>query len=67
MKKFIETLEREKTELKNRLNVIDKAIDSVQKVCKHKLDNGKTAKEIIGNDSHKTHYKCSICGWEDKY
>ena len=64
MKNTILELEARRKVARETLSKIDKAIKSLQEVCEHKDTNGKDAYEVEGNDSHKTYYKCKICGDE---
>jgi len=67
MKDTITKLKNERTELKARISKINNAIDAMQEICTHKYEDGKSAFECIGNDSHKNHYECQICGKTDHY
>lgn len=62
MKKTIEKLEEERKELQSRITKIDNAIKAFRAVCTHQNEKGKDCMEWEGNDSHKDHYKCTICG-----
>ena len=44
-----------------------KAIEAFHEVCTHKDEDGNKAMIYDGHDSHKTYYKCSICGYETDY
>ena len=65
MKKIIQNLETERQTLKDRIDVINNAIEAFQKVCKHTNEDGSNAMEYEGHDSHKNYYKCTICGYEN--
>lgn len=67
MKEIINKLEKERTDLQTRIYKINNAINAMQKVCTHKYEDGRCAFDYIGNDSHKDHYKCSLCGKTDSY
>lgn len=67
MKDAITKLEKERTVLQIRIDKINDAICAMQDVCTHKYEDGRDAFDCIGNDSHKDHYKCSICGKTDSY
>lgn len=43
------------------------AIKGFQSACTHKHADGSNAMVYTGHDSHKSYYKCSICGYEDDY
>jgi hypothetical protein len=60
----IKELNEEREKLKDRLRLIDNAIDAFQKVCSHTFKDGTDAMVLEGNDSHKDWYKCAICGYE---
>jgi hypothetical protein len=60
-------LESQYDELKHQIKGFTKAIEGFQEVCKHKHEDGTNAMSYDGHDSHKTYYKCSICGYEDDY
>ena len=64
MKKIISELQKELDELKEKRTKIENAIKALQNICEHKLEDGSSAFELEGNDSHKDYYKCSICGYE---
>ena len=61
MTEQIKKLESEKQTLLTRVDKINKAIKAFQEVCEHLHEDGSTALEYLGHDSHKDHYKCSIC------
>ena len=54
-------------EATNQIKGFTKAIEGFQEVCKHEHEDGTNAMVYDGHDSHKTYYKCSICGYEDRY
>lgn len=67
MKEAIEKLRAEESSLFNdklaieeRIKKIKSAIEALQSLCKHDMQQD-------GHDSHKTYYKCSICGYENNY
>ena len=62
MKETIKRLEKEEVLAREKLDKIRNAITALQDVCEHKLEDGSDAYEVEGNDSHKTYYKCKICG-----
>lgn len=64
IKTEVENLKKRKSELLDELNKIDNKISSFQNICTHKDENGKSLFKQVGYDSHKTYYKCSICGYE---
>jgi hypothetical protein len=39
---------------------VDKAIKALQDICEHDLAND-------GHDSHKDHYKCTICRYTESW
>jgi len=61
----IQELERKKKYHQEEVDKLRKAIDALQKTCPHKWDDGTKAYEYEGHDSHKTWYKCKICGHDD--
>lgn len=61
MKEQIKKLYKEHKEVSGRLEKIERAINALQDVCEHKLDDGECAFVKTGRDSHKTYYKCSVC------
>lgn len=63
----INLLKNERSVLKAQINGYNNAIESFQNVCEHKKQDGSDAMEYYGHDSHKSHYRCSICGYEDRY
>jgi len=62
MKAVIEDLNRKQEQLKKELQKIDVAIEALQDVCTHTLEDGTDAYECEGHDSHKDYFVCSICG-----
>lgn len=48
----------------SRVDIIETTIKDLQELCTHQF-NGEFQMELVGNDSHKDHYKCTICGKED--
>ncbi len=62
MKDTIKELNRRYQIIAAELKDINDAIESLQKVCTHKTEDGKDAYEHEGHDSHKDYYVCSICG-----
>ena len=67
VKKQVNALIKEKRKLQDKLKKIDTAIESLRDVCDHKYENGKSAMECIGHDSHDNHYECQICGKMEYY
>ena len=67
MKKQIKKLETERNELEERLTKVKTAIQALQDVCTHRLEDGKSAYEYSGHNSHKNYHTCSICGDMDWY
>ena len=65
MKQTIIDLKEKQESLKNELEKIETAIESLQDVCNHTHKTGKTAYECEGHDSHKDYYVCTICGNEN--
>lgn len=63
----LDLLRYQHDEVKHQIKGFTKAIEGFQDVCKHELEDGKSAMSYDGHDSHKTYYKCSICGYEDDY
>jgi hypothetical protein len=51
----------------NQIKGFTKAIEGFQDVCTHKDEDDESLMRYSGNDSHKTYYKCSTCGYEDDY
>lgn len=47
-------------ELKSELNLIDDAIERIQRECEHDMVN-------CGHDSHYDYYRCRKCGFEDRW
>ena len=64
MKEYITELQKERKKLLMKIDKIDKAITAFQNLCNHKNEDGSSAMEHEGHDSHKDFYKCSICGYE---
>jgi len=60
MKEQINKLFKERSILYERIMKLDKAIKALQDICEHDWQDD-------GRDSHKDHYKCSICGATDSY
>lgn len=54
-------------ELNEQIKGFSKAIEGFQSVCSHKNEDGESVMRYSGHDSHKTYYKCEICGYEDHY
>ncbi len=63
----IDTLQYQYDDLKHQIKGFTKAIEGFQEVCTHKNEDGSSAMHYDGHSSHKTYYKCSICGYEDDY
>jgi hypothetical protein len=63
----INLLKNEHSVLKAQINGYYNAIESFQNVCEHKKQDGSDSMEYYGHDSHKSYYRCSICGYEDRY
>lgn len=63
----IKQLESERETLMDRVNKIDKLIESFREICDHKNLDGSDAMVYEGHTSHKTYYKCTICGFVDWY
>lgn len=61
MKEQIKKLYKELRRLSERLEKVECAINALQNVCEHKLDDGECAFVKTGRDSHKTYYECSVC------
>ena len=59
-KDVIDQLEKELKSLNEERNKVISAINSLQALCEHKF-------VVIGHDSHKDHYKCSICGLTEEW
>jgi hypothetical protein len=60
-------LKQKYDELNEQIKGFSKAIEGFQSVCSHKHEDGSKAMIYDGHDSHKTYYKCTICGYEDDY
>jgi hypothetical protein len=41
---------------------IEHSIKEIQKICRHKFDDGTTALKFLNSDSHRHYYRCHICG-----
>lgn len=54
-------------ELNEQIKGFSKAIEGFQSVCKHEHPDGSNAMVYSWNNSHKTYFKCAICGYEDDY
>ena len=63
-RKQIEEFNVEIKKTKKKINKYNNAIEALQDICDHKNEDGTDALECIGNDSHKNHYKCTICGYK---
>ena len=63
----IDLLRFQYEDVSNQIKGFRKAIEGFQDVCKHEHEDGTNAMSYDGHDSHKTYYKCSICGYEDHY
>jgi hypothetical protein len=63
----IDLMQHKYDELKHQIKGFSKAISGFQDVCKHEHEDGTSTMVYDGHDSHKTYYKCSICGYEDHY
>ena len=63
----IDKLQYQYEDLTHQIKGFTKAIEGFQDVCKHELEDGSSAMCYDSHDSHKTYYKCSICGYEDDY
>jgi len=67
MKKYIENLKKEKEALEKRLDTVNTAIHSVQRICPHESTDGESTMECYFDGPHKKYYRCSICGFEESY
>jgi hypothetical protein len=63
----IDLLRYQYDDISNQIKGFRKAIEGFQDVCKHEHEDGTKAMSYDGHDSHKTYYKCSICGYKDDY
>jgi DNA repair exonuclease SbcCD ATPase subunit len=63
----LDLLRNQYDDVKHQIQGFTKAIEGFQSVCTHKNEDGESAMSYDGHDSHKTYYKCSICGYEDDY
>lgn len=63
----IDLLRYQYEDVTNQIKGFTKAIEGFQGVCTHKNDDGSKAMIYDSHDSHKTYYKCTICGYEDDY
>jgi hypothetical protein len=63
----IDTLQYQYDELAHQIKGFSKAIEGFQSVCTHLNEDNTTSMHYDSHDSHKTYYKCSICGYEDDY
>jgi DNA repair exonuclease SbcCD ATPase subunit len=63
----MDLLRHQYDEVKNQIHGFTKAIEGFQSVCTHKNEDGESTMCYSGHNSHKTYYKCSICGYEDDY
>jgi len=59
-KESVEPLHEERKKLHEKLAKVNKAIKALQDLCDHDFVED-------GHDSHKTHYKCSICSKEESW
>ena len=67
MKEQIQNLVKEATALRERASKIEKVVKEFQELCYHTNPDGTSAMEPDGHDSHKSYYKCTICGYEQWY
>lgn len=58
----VKGLEKELEQIDRRRKDILDAISSLQKVCTHTNEEGKSTYIYESHDSHKTFYKCTKCG-----
>lgn len=65
MDKLISELERKLSKAKEDVSKTQKLIKNIQNICTHQDNNGKTAMEYSGHDSHKKLYKCTKCHYEE--
>lgn len=63
----IDILQYQYDELSHQIKGFKKAIEGFQSVCTHKHEDGSKAMIYDGHNSHKTYYKCTICGYTDDY
>lgn len=63
----IALLEKDSESLSVQIKGFSNAIEGFQSACSHKNPDGSKAMVYDGHDSHKSYYKCSICGYEDDY
>jgi DNA repair exonuclease SbcCD ATPase subunit len=63
----IDLLRYQYDDVSNQVKGFRKAIEGFQDVCKHEHEDGSSTMSYDGHDSHKTYYKCSICGYGDHY
>jgi prefoldin subunit 5 len=63
MKETIEKLNKERDVLQDRIDKINKAIYSLQNICKHINDDGSSAFVDAGSTSHHDIDMCTICGY----
>jgi len=63
----IDLLRYQYDDVSNQVKGFRKAIEGFQDVCKHENEDGSSTMSYDGHDSHKTYYKCSICGYGDHY
>jgi len=63
IKRAVENLQAEKTELQKRLNAVENSIKNMQTICSHKHFDGTDA--MIQNVGIKYHYEeCAYCGYK---
>ena len=61
-KKIEKKLNKKLSIIQRNIQVLLRVIDELQKKCNHTLENGKSAYEYEGHDSHYDYYICTICG-----
>ena len=63
----IDMLKLEYDQITAQIKAYSNGIKAFQDACTHKHEDGSKAMVYDGHDSHKTYYKCTICGYEDDY
>lgn len=54
LKKYVDSLLKEREEYSKKIQKIDKVLNSVREICEHSY-------EYVGHDSHHDIEECSIC------
>ena len=63
----IDMLKKEYDQVTTQIKAYSNGIKGFQDVCTHKHKDGSEAMVYENRDSHKTYYKCTICGYTNDY